>query len=257
VGDVALVTATSVLMVDYTGDGFGAKQLRLLRIRDGSTVWTRDAAGAYSWTTLGADPQRPTGLATATPTGDIRVYRFADGAEVTRGRVPWQAGSLTGGTLTQMYGTGTLLYVFNSRSDSTTVSAYAPDTLQRRWEFSTGTGNFPAACGSVLCVPVRDGLSGRDWATGAGLRPRPRRHRAPDPGRRRGRRPRVPGRPDRPPADRPGRRRRGLGHRDGHGGRDRAHPVAGRPAVGEPGRPAQRRGVPARHDRAGDQQPVV
>jgi outer membrane protein assembly factor BamB len=166
-GDIALVTATSVLMVDYAGDGFGATQLRLLRIRDGSTVWTRDAAGAYSWTTLGADPQRPTGLATATPTGDIRVYRFADGAEVTRGRVPWQAGSLTGGTLTQMYGTGPLLYVFNSRSESTTVSAYAPDTLQRRWEFSTGTGQFPAACGAVLCVPVRNGLSGRDWATGA------------------------------------------------------------------------------------------
>jgi putative pyrroloquinoline-quinone binding quinoprotein len=166
-GDIALVTATSVLLVDYAADGSGTERLRLIRLRDGGILWARDAGGAYTWTALGPDPQRPTGLATATATGEIRVYRFIDGTEVTRGRVPWEAGSLTGATLSQLYGAGPLLYVFVSLAQSTTVTAYDPATLRRRWTITTGTGEFPAGCGAVLCVPVRGGLSGRDWATGA------------------------------------------------------------------------------------------
>jgi outer membrane protein assembly factor BamB len=168
-GDIALITATSVLMVDHAADGIGADRLRLVRLRDGGTLWTQAGGGAYAWTTLGSDPRQPTGLATATSNGDVRVYRFADGSEITHGRVPWLAGSLTGDTLSQLYGAEHVLYLFASRPDSTTVTAYDPDTLRRRWEITSDTGGFPAACGAVLCMPARDGLTGRDWSTGAPL----------------------------------------------------------------------------------------
>jgi outer membrane protein assembly factor BamB len=166
-GDVAVLTDGSVLLVDHAEDGFGASRLRLVRLRDGATIWARDAGGAYTWATIGPDPGRPTGIATATSAGDIRVYRFADGAETAGRRVPWQPGSLTAGTLSQLYSERGLLYIVTGYAGSASATAYAPDTLRQLWQVTGDADGTPAACGAVLCLPTRNGLSGRDWATGA------------------------------------------------------------------------------------------
>jgi outer membrane protein assembly factor BamB len=168
-GDVALLTDDSVLLVEHTEDGHRTDRLRLVRLRDGATIWSRDAGGAYTWATIGPDPGHPTDLATATSAGDVRVYRFADGTETAGRRVPWQAGSLTTGTLSQLYSRLGVLYVFTGYAASTSVTAYAPDTLRQLWQITSDTSAGPASCGAVLCLPTRNGLSGREWATGAEL----------------------------------------------------------------------------------------
>jgi outer membrane protein assembly factor BamB len=166
-GDVALLTDDSVLLVDHSDQSLGAVGMRLIRLRDGATLWTRSPGGAYAWTAIGADPGHPTGLATATSAGDLTVYRFADGTETAGRRVPWQAGALTTGSLSQLDSRHGLLYVYTGFATSTSVTAYTPDTLRQVWQITSDAGGTPAACGAVLCLPTRTGLSGRDWATGA------------------------------------------------------------------------------------------
>jgi hypothetical protein len=171
-GDVAVLAADSVLLVEYTDDGAGVRRLRLVRLHDGATIWTRAGAGAYAWTGIGADSRRPTGLATVTPTGALRVYRFADGAPLATATVPWRTASLTGGTLSQLYGDHGLLYLVTTYPDSASVAAYDPGGTARAglrpvWQATSDSGNAPAPCGEVVCVPTAAGLTGRDWATGA------------------------------------------------------------------------------------------
>jgi outer membrane protein assembly factor BamB len=166
-GDVALLTDDSVLLVDHSDQSLGAVRMRLIRLRDGATIWTLAPGGAYTWATIGADPGHPTGLATATSAGDLKVYRFADGTETAARRVPWQAGSLTTGSLSQLDSQHGLLYVYTGFAASTSVTAYTPDALRQVWQITSDTGGTPAACGAVLCLPTRTGLSGRNWATGA------------------------------------------------------------------------------------------
>jgi hypothetical protein len=166
-GDVAVLTDDSVLLVDHSDQSLGAVGMRLIRLRDGAPIWTLAPGGAYTWATIGADPGHPTGLATATSTGDLRVYRFADGVQTAARRVPWQTGSLTTGTLSQLDSQRGRLYVYTGFAGSASVTAYTPDTLQQVWQITSDTVAAPAPCGAVLCLPTRTGLSARDWATGA------------------------------------------------------------------------------------------
>jgi outer membrane protein assembly factor BamB len=165
-GDVVTVTRDTALLVEHDVGGLGARRLWLVRIRDGGTVWSRGTGGAYSWAPAGADPARPSRLATVTPAGDLAVYRFADGAEVARARVPWQVGTLSDGTYSELYGTGEALYVFTNGRSTSSVTAYRTDTLTALWRVEGSAAGGPAACGAVVCLPDRSGFAGYDWATG-------------------------------------------------------------------------------------------
>lgn len=168
-GDIALAAADGVLLVEHQPNGIGASRLHLVRPRDGRTLWTRPGAGAYRWAVVGGRPGSPARLVTATPTGDLRVYRFADGVDVARARVPWRVGTLTDGTYSELAARDDLLYVFTNGHAASTVAAYAPDTLTRRWTLTSPAGGGPAPCGAVLCVPTSSGFAARDWLTGAEL----------------------------------------------------------------------------------------
>ena len=168
-GDVALTTADGVLLAEHEPDGLGARTLRLVGLRDGATRWSRDGRGAYRWATVGGGVGRPDTLVTATPEGDLRVYRFADGAVRTAARVPWRAGSLSDAAYSDIAGHGDLLYVFTASPEGTTATAYAPGTLRRLWSVTAEAGAGPSACGAVLCLPTGNGLAARDWRTGAEL----------------------------------------------------------------------------------------
>ena len=168
-GDVALTTADGVLLAEHEPDGLGVRTLRLVGFRDGAIRWTVDGRGAYRWTTVGGRADRPERLVTATPTGDLRVYRFADGSPQAGTRVPWRTGSLTDVAYSEINGRGDLLYVFSTGADGTTATAYAPDTLRRLWSITGAPGAGPSRCGAVLCVPTTTGLAARDWRTGREL----------------------------------------------------------------------------------------
>lgn len=168
-GDVALTTSDGVVLAEHKPDGLGVDRLRLVGFRDGVTRWSLDGQGAYQWAIVGGDAGRPDRLVTASPAGDLRVYRFADGTPLATTRVPWQAGTLTDVAYSEIAGRGDLLYVFTTGVDGTSATAYAPDTLRQVWSVTGAVGSGPSACGAVLCVPAANGFTARDWLTGAEL----------------------------------------------------------------------------------------
>jgi hypothetical protein len=166
-GDVAAITGDHVLLVHHDPDGLSADRMWLVGIRDGATVWSRTTPGAYSWTTVGPAAGAPDRLATVGLAGDLRVYRFTDGTDVSHGTVPWSVGSLTDRTYSELDGQGGLLYVLITGRDGASVTAYQPDALTQRWAVASDGASGPAPCGAVVCVPERTGFAAHDWSTGA------------------------------------------------------------------------------------------
>jgi hypothetical protein len=166
-GDVAAIADDTALLVHHDADGLSADRMWRVRVSDGRTVWSRATPGAYTWTTVGPSASAPDRVATVGLAGDLQVYRFADGADVSHGRVPWSVGSLTDRTYSELDGQGGLLYVLISGRAGSSVTAYQPDTLGQRWRVRSDGASGPAPCGAVVCVPVGSGFAGHDWATGA------------------------------------------------------------------------------------------
>jgi outer membrane protein assembly factor BamB len=158
----------TALLEERTPDGSSIARLRLVRLADGSTVWSRDTPQVQQWIMLGADPARPDRVAMVSQDGDLSVLRLADGTETAAGPVEWAPGSPKDGDFLTLTAEGDALYVLRMTRGRSIATAYSDRTLHRLWRAeqpSAGSGAYP--CGAVLCMGGNGELVGYDWVTGA------------------------------------------------------------------------------------------
>ncbi|HEV8567919.1 MAG TPA: PQQ-binding-like beta-propeller repeat protein [Actinoplanes sp.] len=165
-GEIYTATADAVLLSDRDAAGAGTRTLRLLRIRDGGTIWTRSGLRAERVTTGGADPLRPDLLLTVTPSGRVDVLRLADATRIGAGRVEWLAGSPQEGTFTDVFLDTGRVYVRVAGPRGSSLTAYTLDTLRRLWRLDDTATVAAYPCGEVLCSIERDAFAAYDPATG-------------------------------------------------------------------------------------------
>jgi outer membrane protein assembly factor BamB len=166
-GEVASpASPDQALLTEHTADGLGTARLRMVRLRDGATVWSRATEGVEQWAALGPDDRHPDRVATLTRAGDVRVSRLADGAEVAVGRVSWNADWPRNGGFVTLRGHAGALYIMQTMGERSTVTAYAAETLRQLWRLDDPAAQGAFDCGAVLCLSHADALVGYDWMTG-------------------------------------------------------------------------------------------
>jgi outer membrane protein assembly factor BamB len=166
-GEISATTADAVLLSDRNAVGVESHSLRLVRIREGGTIWTRSGLRAARVATGGADPARPDLLVIVTPSGGAEVLRLADATRIGAGRVDWQAGSPQEGTFTDVFLDAGRVYVRVAGPRGSSLTAYAPDTLRRLWRIDDTATVAAYPCGMVVCSIERDAFAAYDPATGA------------------------------------------------------------------------------------------
>jgi hypothetical protein len=167
-GEPSAATAESVLLVEWDFRGGGLRGLRVVRTGDGGTIWSWAPQRRVVHWAFSGQPTAPTGLVTATATGQVEVRRFTDGAVTATGQVPWVASRDSDGAYTDLYAWDDTMFVARSVGGRVTVNAYALDTLRPRWVASSAAYTGMMNCGPLLCLGGgQDGLVGHDPRTGA------------------------------------------------------------------------------------------
>ncbi|GAA3923461.1 outer membrane protein assembly factor BamB family protein [Actinoplanes auranticolor] len=176
-GTVALDPRTGAEMWRLPGDVVSAtpetallrqpdRALSLVRMADGSRIWSRAIEGDESWAVVGPERQR---IVAATPDGRVQVLRLSDGALLSQGRVDNGSGVPVPNGLVAESG---LLFVNRMETDRAVVTAYDLDTLQQRWRYGQSatdeivTGPAARACGVVLCFADGTATVGLNPGTG-------------------------------------------------------------------------------------------
>ena len=160
-GEALEVDDATTLLGDHDDQG-GVTRLRLVRLRDGGTIWTRETPGLQEWA-ISTIAGRPAELITATGRGELTILRYADGTLLRTGRVPWVTGQAEAGVYAVLTTTPGHLLVTRSLADGRVTTVYRLDDLAELWH----TGGDVADCGPVICVLDGITLNGRDPATGA------------------------------------------------------------------------------------------
>jgi hypothetical protein len=155
-GDLVQAEAGTALLADYDPNGY-LTLLRMVRLRDGSPVWSTPV-GSQGRATVVEAPGRPGQIITATGGGAVTIRRFTDGRVERTGRIARTAST----DLTTVGG-----YLVTNRSDPHLLvsTVYRPDTLAALWQ----TDGDLEDCGPVLCVLDESGVTARDPASGAVL----------------------------------------------------------------------------------------
>ena len=165
-GEVVTLVGAAALLVEWGESGDRARRIRLVRLSDGGTVWSRDST-AVTWavdTTPGARPDR---LLTVTAQGRAEVLVPADGSVVTTGTL-LSPGPIGPEDYSSVAIEGRRLYQDRTVNGRTTVSAYDLDTLRWVWRVQQSPGGS-FGCGPVVCTIDGDSISGHDRATGSRL----------------------------------------------------------------------------------------
>ncbi|MBU2661953.1 PQQ-binding-like beta-propeller repeat protein [Actinoplanes bogorensis] len=155
----------TVLLTEYT-DRADLARMRLVRLSDRSTIWTRETPGVKNQTVL--PTVHPERIVTATATGAIKIFSYASGKLITSATVPWSQGNPTEGYYNDLTGTGELLVVNRTRREKLDMSVYRLDTMTELWKMDgSGFNGFAFPCGATLCVSNSTGLEVYDPVTGA------------------------------------------------------------------------------------------
>ena len=155
----------TALLQEQTVDGRPTR-LRLVRLTDGSTVWSRATPDLARWLPIGADPADPQRLALVGTGGAVRILDLADGKQISSGKVGWDPPTAQG-DYQDIMAAGTNLYVTRSRGKFT-LTAYDQETLSPQWTIEPPqNGSSAYSCGPVICLAGIGELIGYDWATGA------------------------------------------------------------------------------------------
>ncbi|MBM2621263.1 PQQ-binding-like beta-propeller repeat protein [Actinoplanes sp. LDG1-06] len=162
-GEPYTVGGETALLTEYT-DRADLARMRLIRLRDHSTVWSHDTPGVSNHTVI--PYERPDKIVTATDAGQIRVYAYGTGMLVSSARVPWVKGSPDEGYFNDLSGNGEVLVVNRSRREVFEMSVYRTDTMTELWR-SRDTNGYAFPCGSALCLNDGGGLVAHDPMTGA------------------------------------------------------------------------------------------
>jgi len=161
-GDVIDATPETALL------GGADVTLRLVRMADGTTVWSQPADGLASWTVAGTD-RSPARIVVAGADGQVRILRPADGATQWQGYLPGGRYVPFSGGLIAAAG---VVYVSQMGTGGDAVTAYDLDPPAPRWRFAGAPERPPAgpvatACGVVICFRDGAGTVGLDPGTGA------------------------------------------------------------------------------------------
>jgi outer membrane protein assembly factor BamB len=166
-GEVSATFGNSdqVLLTEWNETGERAEGLKVIRVRDGSTVWSRTRGDLEFWmtdTTAGADPER---LVTVNAQGMVEVLSLADGGVVTTGRIPWTARPKED-EYSSVNVQGQRLFVDQTVRNTSSVSVYDLDTLRPLWHVEQATPGGSYLCGPVVCLSDAEGTSGYEPETG-------------------------------------------------------------------------------------------
>lgn len=164
-GEFMTALGDRVLLAEWDETGERARRLRMVRLRDGGTIWSRDRGDLASWSTDTTPGTRPDRLVTVTAQGRVEVIALADGLVVTTGTLPWPAARNNDySTITVQ---GRRFYLDQTVRSRSTVTAYDTDTLRRLWAVEQASSGGSFGCGPVVCILDGKSTSGHDRATGA------------------------------------------------------------------------------------------
>jgi outer membrane protein assembly factor BamB len=148
-------TGDTVLMSERAGDGT-ITRLRQVRVGDGSTVWERRAPERADTLVVQFDGGVPVRVVTATARGALTVLRYADGALVASGSVPWRPRSSDTGAGSNLSAvTGRLVVVdtgLGVPGDQSRITVYRTDDLVRLWSRDTTGWANVQDCGPLVCL---------------------------------------------------------------------------------------------------------
>jgi len=167
-GEFTTALGDRVLLAEWNETGERARRLRMVRLRDGGTIWSRDRGDLASWTTDTTPGTRPDRLVTVTAQGRVEVLALADGAVVTTGTLPWPT-ALGNNDYSAVTVQGRRLFLDQTVRDRSTVTAYDTETMRRLWAIDQTTSGGSFGCGPVLCILDGESTSGHDRGTGARL----------------------------------------------------------------------------------------
>ncbi|GAA3339843.1 hypothetical protein GCM10020358_25070 [Amorphoplanes nipponensis] len=165
-GELITVAGDRALLGEWNADGDEITTFRVVRVRDGGTVWSRPGRDVDSWvidTAVGATRDR---LVTLTAGGRAEVVDLADGSLLTTGNLPDVPQPRQQDDYTAMTLDGRQLYLDRSRDGRMTVTAFDTETLRQLWQTARAAPGGIYGCGPVVCVTGPDGTEGRDRRTG-------------------------------------------------------------------------------------------
>ncbi|GAB2573798.1 hypothetical protein Aab01nite_20460 [Paractinoplanes abujensis] len=162
-GEPYTVSDRTALLTEYT-DRADLARMRLIRLSDHGTIWSRDTPGVDNYTVIPND--HPDKIITATGTGVINIYSYASGALLSTAKVPWVKGNPDEGYFNDLSGTRDVLVVNRSRRELFDMSIYRADTMTELWR-APDTNGYAFPCGSALCLNDGGGLVAYDPLTGA------------------------------------------------------------------------------------------
>jgi outer membrane protein assembly factor BamB len=169
-GQVYGTARESALLVDHeVGRTDRLRAFRLVRLRDGSVLWTSPAGGAVQMATGGSDPANPSFLVTVTATGQAAVFRIADGTRVAAGHVDFRTTAPDKGAIVDMFADGHNVYVRSADARGDELTAYELGTLRRVWRVSSARRVTAYACVPVVCSIQPDSVEAFDPRTGRTL----------------------------------------------------------------------------------------
>ena len=164
-GDARPSASTGTALIAEQNDEVHATGLRLVRLRDGAEIWNVAVPPLAGWTPL-PDSDHPLAIATATTDGRLSVYGYADGKLRASSRVPWETKTRSA---TLIPAGRDLAVIRDDPSRDSITTVYSADDLKPLW-----TSGYVTSCGDLLCSIGRDGVAGRDPATGRAVWTAPR-----------------------------------------------------------------------------------
>jgi outer membrane protein assembly factor BamB len=165
-GELITAEGDRALLAEWNKAGDKVTTFRAVRLRDGSTIWSRPAGDIGSWTTDTAPGTTAERLVTVTAQGRAEVLDLADGSVVATGAFPWQAQSASESDYTTLIMDGTQLYLERNEGDTSTVTAYDTETLRQLWRIQQTAPGGVYGCGPVVCLNGTNATTGHDRATG-------------------------------------------------------------------------------------------
>jgi outer membrane protein assembly factor BamB len=111
---------------------------------------------------------RPSRIITADGAGNIKTFRYADGAYLTGARIPWVTPRPQEGFFNDIIADQDFLAVNRSRQNTFDTSVYRLDTLAEAWSIKDMSG-YAFFCGTALCLTDGSAMSSHDLATGRRL----------------------------------------------------------------------------------------
>jgi outer membrane protein assembly factor BamB len=157
-GSVESFTTDSVLLSASGMPGRSAR-LRLVRSRDGETIWQRSLAEAPAAVVQVRDGRPAT---VAVDAGGLSLLRYGDGVTLLSRDLQRH-----GADVQQMVFVGDQLLVHRHYDDRFTVTGYRTDSLAEIWQIETPGDGTVRDCGPVVCLSTSEAVLGLDPGTGA------------------------------------------------------------------------------------------